>query len=150
MNRTSVICTVAGVLAAGALVASTTGGIASASSGGRSHTLTFTTHQIASTGAAKDHHLLIETDRATRSGRTIGYTANTCSFDFAAHRAHCLVTLARPRGQMRVWATVDVDTGTILGKVTGGTGIYDGITGTVSGHPGSNPDASTFTIRWNG
>ncbi|HET9842470.1 MAG TPA: hypothetical protein VFQ01_10735 [Nocardioides sp.] len=150
MNRTSVICTVAGALAAGAFVASTTAGTASASSSTRSHTLTFTTHELGSTNAGKGGRLLIESDRAVSSGHTIGYTANSCGFDFAAHQAHCYVSLARPRGQMRVMATVDADTGTITGKVVGGTGAYKGATGTVTGRPGSHPNVSRFTIHWKG
>jgi hypothetical protein len=150
MNRTSVICTVAGALAAGAFVASTTAGTASASSSTRSHTLTFTTHELGSTNAGKGGRLLIESDRAVSSGHTIGYTANSCGFDFAAHQAHCYVSLARPRGQMRVMAAVDADTGTITGKVVGGPGAYKGATGTVTGRPGSHPNVSRFTIHWKG
>ncbi|HEY3530067.1 MAG TPA: hypothetical protein VGK78_13045 [Nocardioides sp.] len=150
MNRTSVICTVAGALAAGALVASTTAGTASASDSARSHTLTFRSHTLGSTNAGTGGHLLIESDRAASSGRTIGYTANTCAFDFTTHQAHCYVSLARPRGQMRFKATVSVDTGAITGKVVGGTGVYKGITGTVTGHPSSTPDVPVITIHWNG
>jgi hypothetical protein len=150
MNRTSVICTVAGALAAGAFVASTTAGTASASDSARSHTLTFTSHELGSTNAGKGGHLLVESDRAVSSGHTIGYTANTCAFDFATRQAHCYVSLARPKGQMRFKATFNVDTGTIAGKVVGGTGAYQGITGTVTGSPSSNPDVAKITVNWKG
>jgi hypothetical protein len=141
---------VAGALVAGALVASTTVGTASAAGGTSSHRLTFTSHELDSTNACSGGHLLIETDRAVRAGRTIGYTANTCVFDFAAHEAHCTVTLARPRGQMRFKATVNADTGAITGKVVGGTGAYRGIAGRVTGTPTSDPSVSRITVHWNG
>jgi hypothetical protein len=150
MNRTSVLCTAAGVLATGALVASSAAGTAAASGSTRSHTLTFTSHELDSTNAGSGGHLLIESDRAVSSGHTIGYTANSCTFDFAAHQAHCYVSLARPRGQMRFRATVDADTGTITGKVVGGTGVYRGATGTVTGVPGGNPNVSRITVHWKG
>jgi hypothetical protein len=150
MNRISVICTVAGALAAGALVASTTVGTASAAGGTSNHRLTFTSHELDSTNAGSGGHLLIETDRAVKAGRTIGYTANTCAFDFVAHQAHCYVSLARPKGQMRFKATVDADTNTITGKVVGGTGAYRGITGRVTGTPTSDPNVSRITVHWNG
>lgn len=150
MNRTSVICTVAGALAVSAFLASTTAGTASASGSAKSHTLTFTSHELGSTNAGKGGHLLIESDRAVSSGHTIGYTANTCAFDFTTHQAHCYVSLARPKGQMRFKATINADTGTIAGKVVGGTGVYKGITGTVTGSPSSNPDVPEITVHWKG
>jgi hypothetical protein len=150
MNRTTVICTVAGVLAAGAVVASTTAGTAAVSGGTASHTLTFTSHQLGSTNAGKGGHLLIESDRAVSAGRTIGYTANTCAFDFATHQAHCYVSFARPRGQMRFKVTVDADTDAIAGKAVGGTGAYRGITVTVSGAATSNANVSRITVHWRG
>jgi hypothetical protein len=150
MNRTSVISAVAGALAAGAFVVSTTSGTASAAGAAKSHTLSFTSHEIGSTNAGKGGHLLIESDRAASSGRTIGYTANTCAFDFSAHLAHCYVTLARPHGQMRFKATINADTGAITGKVLGGTGAYQGISGTLTGGPASKPDVSTITVHWKG
>jgi hypothetical protein len=150
MNRTSVICTAAGVLATGALVASSAAGTAAASGSTRSHTLSFTSHELASTNAGAGGHLLIESDRAVRAGHTIGYNANTCAFDFTTHRAHCYVTLARPNGQMRFKATVDADTGALTGKVVGGTGAYRGITGRVTGTPTSDPNVERITVHWNG
>jgi hypothetical protein len=148
MNRTSVICSVAGALALGAVVASTTAGTASATGAARSHTLTITTHELASTQAGRHHQLLVESDRAVHAGHTIGYTANTCAFDFAAHRALCYVTLARAKGQLRVRATVDADTGAITGRVVGGSGAYRGADGTVSGRPGSGTNTSRITLTW--
>lgn len=148
MNRISVTCTVAGALAAGAFVASATAGTASASGGTSSHRLTFTSHELASTNAGAGGHLLIESDKAVRAGHTIGYTANSCAFDFATHQAHCYVTLARPKGQMRFKATVNADTGAITGRVVGGTGAYRGISGRVTGTPTSDPNVERITLLW--
>jgi hypothetical protein len=148
MNRISATCTVAAALAAAALVATTTIGTASASGGSTSHRLTFTSHELASTNAGIGGHLLIEADRAMRAGHAIGYTANSCAFDFATHQAHCAVTLARPKGQMRFRATVDADTSSITGKVVGGTGVYRGASGRVTGTPTSDPNVTRLTVHW--
>jgi hypothetical protein len=83
---------------------------------------------------------LIETDKAVRSGRTIGYTANSCTFDFAAGQAHCWVSLARPKGQLRMRVVVDAENGQSSGRIVGGTGAYLGATGTVTGQEGANPE----------
>lgn len=143
MKRTTLLCSTAVVLVAsslGATVAAT-----AAPSAARTHTLSFATHTIASKTSGSR---LIEADRLVRSGSTIGYSANTCLFDFAAHTAHCTVTLARPQGQLRAKATINADTGTVSGRVTGGTGMYQGATGTVTGGPGAKPDVTTITVRW--
>jgi hypothetical protein len=148
MYRISATSTAAGALAAAALLARTPVGTASASGGSTGHRLTFTSHEIASANAGAGGHLLIESDRAVRAGHTIGYTANTCVFDFAAHEAHCTVTLARPKGQMRFKATVNADTGAITGRVVGGTGAYPGISGRVTGTPTSDPNVERITLDW--
>lgn len=145
MNRTHLRTASATLL----LVAGLTGlGTAdlSASAAARDHSLTFTVTTIASSQVG-DRHLL-ETDRATRNGHTIGYTANSCTFDFAAGVAHCLVTLARPQGQLRVSATVHPDTGDVQGRVTGGSGAYRGAHGTVTGRAGNEPGTQQITLSW--
>jgi hypothetical protein len=143
MKRTTLIGTAATLLicsSLGATVAAT-----ASPSAARDHTLSFTAHPMASKSSG---HLLIEADRLVRSGATIGYSANTCAFDFATHSARCTVTLARPNGQLRAKATVDADTNTLTGKVTGGTGAYRGATGTVTGNPGSKPGTTAITVHW--
>ena len=143
MKRTTLLCTTAVVLVGsslGATVAAT-----AAPSAARTHALSFAAHTIASKTSGSR---LIEADRLVKSGSTIGYSANTCLFDFAAHAAHCTVTLARPQGQLRTKATINADTGAVSGRVIGGTGVYQGATGTLTGGPGAKPDVTKITIHW--
>lgn len=145
MNRTHLSAAAASLLAAGALVTlGASNGTASAAV--RQHALTFGVHTLASSQVGDRH--LIESDKAVKDGRTIGYTANSCTFDFDAGVAHCLVTLARPQGQLRIAATFDPSSGDVQGRVTGGTGAYAGARGTASGTPGPRPDTQVITLRW--
>lgn len=110
-----------------------------------SHQLSFVSRTVASHRIGRN--ALIETDKAVRNGSVIGYTANSCTFDFAAATAHCLVTLARADGQLRTRVTVDNETGVVRGAVTGGSGAYSGATGTVAGRA-TSPSSVAITLRW--
>jgi hypothetical protein len=145
MNRTHLRAASATLLAAAGLAALGTADT-SASAAAHSHALTFTVRTLASSQVGDRH--LIETDTATKDGHTIGYTANSCTFDFAAGVAHCLVTLARPQGQLRVAVTVHPDSGDVEGRVTGGTGAYRGARGAVSGGAGPQKGTQLITLRW--
>jgi len=143
MKRTALLCTTTVVLVGGSLAA--TVAATAAPSAPRTHTLSFAAHTIASKTSGSR---LVEADRLVKSGSTIGYSANTCAFDFAAHTAHCEVTLARAHGQLRAKATINADTGALSGRVVGGTGVYQGATGTVTGGPGAKPDITDITVHW--
>ena len=147
MKRTSLVTTTAALVAGGGLVlAVSAAGTASTAHAARNHQLTITAHTISSVQVGKDH--LIESDKAVRSGHTIGYTANSCTFDFAASKAHCLVTFGRPQGQLRMRVTVNAQTGASSGRITGGSGAYSGATGTVTGQQGAKRDSVKLTLRW--
>jgi hypothetical protein len=147
MKRTSLVTTTAALVAGGGLVlAVSAAGTASPAQRAQSHRLSFTAHTLSSVQAGENH--LIESDRAVKSGRTIGYTANSCTFDFDAGTARCLVTMARPKGQLRMRVTVDAQTGQSTGRVVGGTGAYHGATGTVTGQEGAKRDTVKITLHW--
>lgn len=147
MKRTTLLCTTAILLCGSSLGATVaaTAAPSSAPSADRTHTLSFAAHTLASKTSGSR---LIEADRLVKSGSTIGYSANTCAFDFAAHKATCTVTLARLHGQLRVKATINADTGAVNGRVTGGTGVYHGATGTLTGSPGAKPGITDITVHW--
>jgi hypothetical protein len=152
MKRTSLVTTTTSLTAltaatAGGLVlALTAAGTAAPARQVTHHQLSFTAHSLASRQVGSDH--LIESDKAVKSGHVIGYTANSCTFDFSAGTAHCWVTFARPRGELRSKVVVNAATGQSTGRITGGTGIYHGATGTVTGQEGNNPDTVKITRRW--
>lgn len=113
---------------------------------GHHHRLTVISHELSSTPTGKK---LVESDQLTRSGTTIGYTANTCTFDFTTHTALCLVSVALNNGQLRARATVNADTGVVKGHIVGGSGAYRGARGTVAGHPGgSHPGDERIVLDW--
>jgi len=144
MNRTR-ITTLAATAAVGtALVV----GAATASAQQRTttHTLTFRSHQISSTqvGKAVD----VEAHRDIHKGKTIGYDAISCHFDFQANVAHCRVALAFVNGTMAGRFSFGANTGAVHGAIVSGTGAYAGVTGTISGHPGSTPKDAIITLRY--
>jgi hypothetical protein len=147
MNRIPLVTTTTALVAgAGLVLAVSAAGTASPAPQAKSHRLSFTAHALSSVQSGRTH--LIESDKAVKSGSIIGYTANSCTFDFAAGQAHCLVTLARPQGQLRSKVTVDAQTGRSVGRITGGSGAYRGAKGTVTGQEGASRDTVKITLHW--
>jgi hypothetical protein len=147
MKRNSLVTTTTALVAGSGLVlAVSAAGTASPAQQATRHRLSFTAHALSSVHSGRNH--LIESDKAVKSGRTIGYTANSCTFDFSAGTAHCDVTLARPKGQLRSRVTVDAQTGRSTGRIVGGTGAYRGAKGTVTGQEGSNRDTVKIILNW--
>ncbi len=145
MNSTYLRAAAATLLAGtGLVVLTATDGSASAAR--QNHVLTVSVRTVGSSQLGDRY--LVESDKVTRNGKTIGYTANSCTFDFAAGLAHCLVTMARPQGQLRAKVTVNAETNQIQGRVVGGTGAYRGATGTVTGGNGPQPGTQVITLRW--
>lgn len=145
MNRTR-IATLATTAAVGTVLVVGAAAAASAQQQTTAHTLTFRSHQISSARAGSNGEL--EADRDLRNGRTIGYDAVSCHFDFATSVAHCRVALGLVNGTMTGRFTVGGNNGTVRGTIVGGTGAYAGVTGTISGHPTSNPKNTTITLRY--
>jgi hypothetical protein len=145
MNRISLASAAVALLGGAGLLAAVAP-YGEASSAPDSHKLTVTVQTLASKQVGRN--LLIETDKAMKDGRVIGYSANSCAFDFVASVAHCDVTLARPHGQLRAKVTVQAETNTSKGRIVGGTGAYAGARGTISGEPGRRPGTQTITLHW--
>ncbi|HJQ07256.1 MAG TPA: hypothetical protein VJ872_17530 [Nocardioides sp.] len=144
MKNTTLVTTAAAALAVAAI--SLTASVPSQASAARTtHHLSFVSHTLADRQIG--HAGLIEADKVVRNGAVIGYTANSCTFDFASGTARCLVTLARPDGQLRTRVTVDSDSGAVTGKVVGGSGAYAGALGSVSGHATSSSTVA-ISLRW--
>lgn len=146
MKRTALVTTTALAAAGGLVLAVTAAGTASPARQATQHRLSFTAHALSSRQVGSNR--LIESDKAVKDGRIIGYTANSCTFDFSAGKAHCWVTMARPKGELRSKVTVDAQTGQSTGRITGGTGAYRGATGTVTGQQGGDRDAVKLILRW--
>jgi hypothetical protein len=122
-RRTTAVAAAA-LLAGGAVV-----GTQVAAASAATHTLRFTTSQLADViHGGKD----IATDQDKQHGTVTGYDVTTCAIDFTTHEGHCRVALARAGGVLLGTATVNVDTGKGTGKVTGGSGSFKGVHGTIT------------------
>jgi hypothetical protein len=144
MKRTPLVTTTT-LVAGGLVLALTAPGTAAPAKQGTHHRLSFTAKTLSSRQIGGDR--LVESDKVVKSGHVIGYTANSCTFDFSANQAHCWVTFARPQGELRSRVVVDAQTGHSTGRVIGGTGAYRGAKGTVTGQEGDG-GAVRITLRW--
>jgi hypothetical protein len=122
------------MITTGALAAGGYGvvGMASAAVASTAHTIRFVSHPI------RDVHLGntdVQTSRETHAGKTVGYDISDCVFDFSVGRAACHVAVGR-RGGLLYGAfhfNANANNGPLHGKITGGTGVYRGATGTFVG-----------------
>jgi hypothetical protein len=95
------------------------------------------------------HNRLVETDKILTAGKVIGFSANTCAFDFSTSTAKCAIAVALQRGQLRARVTVNADAadGSAKGVIVGGTGAYQGARGTVSSVPGHRQGDAKITMH---
>lgn len=134
------------VMAGGAVVGAVSLGVAAPAA--TQHTLKFTSRNIA------DHvsgYYDIAANVDKQHGKVVGYDTTDCHMLVQTKTAHCAVTLARAEGTMRGVITLDLNTGSATGKVTGGTRAYRGATGTISGKAaGGTPQRpqTAVTIRY--
>ena len=146
MTHTRALVSLIGISAATGLgVAALSVASASASASSQTHTLSFTGRQMHS---VQSDTTLYQTDRDLVAGKTVGFDVTSCKFDFAAHVARCDVAVARAHGMLYAHVTVDADNNVSHGRVTGGTRVYHGATGTVSSAPGVRPNDVKITIVW--
>lgn len=126
MNRTTALVAATAALATAGLGLALDG---PASAHTTTHTLTFTSRQIAD-------HIVNDTDIAAskevQQGSVTGYDLTRCHVDVQTHVAHCDVAIARAAGMLYGRAHVNVVTGKGSGTVTGGTGRFAGATGTIA------------------
>ena len=123
-------------IARGAVVALVAGGavtgmveLGSAAPAAGTHTLRFTTVQI---GDHISGSYDVAANKEVQNGKVAGYDVTDCFLNLHSHVANCAITLARPEGMMRGTATLNLDSGTGTGVITGGTRAYRGVTGTIA------------------
>jgi hypothetical protein len=123
--------------AAGALVVAGVGGASMTSASGAAtvHTLKFNSIEIASHGLGKTSFASADVDK--RKGKVIGYDSVTGKFNVHTHVANLSVALALKGGVINVSGS-SAESGAFVGKVTGGSGKYKGIKGTVTGDQVNN------------
>jgi hypothetical protein len=77
----------------------------------------------------------LETDKVSRHGNPFGLDVLTCpgAAQAGVAIAHCTLDLGTRGGSVRGPLRLDNATGAVTGHVTGGTGRFAGVTGTVTG-----------------
>lgn len=112
-----------------------------AGSGKTTHTETFIAVSTANHQFDKTH--FIGADKDKQNGTVVGYDSVRCTFSNPV--ATCTVAAAYKGGFLYGKFTQDAK-GNLTGKVTGGTGKYQGATGTLSGSAaGKNREKVTVT-----
>jgi hypothetical protein len=139
MNRIFQITAGLGV----ATLASTCLAAAPATAATKNHTLVFTTRTIASNNKGT---FLTEADRILVGGKTVGFGANSCVFDFTTSQASCDVAVALANGVLYAHVVVNGQTGASQGVVTGGTRAYRGAKGVAKGLPGRAGSDTVITV----
>lgn len=114
-------------------------GPALASSASPAHTLSFSTHSIATHNFGKTGGVALDKD--THAGKVVAYDM----LDYVSANG-ADVTLGLPHGFLYAHITFS-KTGAITGKVTGGTASYKGATGSVKGQAGKSSARVTVTYR---
>jgi hypothetical protein len=126
------------------LAAACTGVAPTPAYGEANHTLSFVSHNLDSTQPANNH--LLQAGQEEASGHTVGYSASTCTLEVPTRSLSCHLAEAQMAGMLYADFSISTKSGVVNGTVTGGTGAYNGASGTVSGHPGTHPNYVDITI----
>lgn len=123
----------ASVLAAGVAVPALAAAVlvpALASASTTSHTIKFTAVKLKQANVSKT--AFAESEKDVKNGKIIGFDVIRGSFNPTTHSASGNAAVALKGGD--IYATLRFSNGpTTTGQVTGGTGKYKGITGTITG-----------------
>jgi hypothetical protein len=131
---TAVVAATATVVAAGPSLAAN-----------KTHTLTFVA--VSTFGHQLDKTHFVAADKDKSGGEVIGTDSLTCVVRTRT-TARCHVAAAFKGGILLGAFTQNSDTGDLSGKVIGGTGKFDGATGTISGTAQSqNREKVTLTYH---
>ena len=92
-------------------------------------TLKFTSHTLSEKGLSRSSFVSYSVDKA--GGKVIGYDVLSGSFDRKRNTGHFDVAVALDGGFLYATFDVEGDATDIQGKLTGGSGDYEDVSGTV-------------------
>lgn len=130
------------IVAAGTIAGAV--GLSAAAPASKTHTLKLVTIQIADQQIGKYD---VAADKDLQNGKVAGYDSTSCLIDFHTHVAKCAISVSRAGGTFRGKATLNLDNGTGTGTVTGGTGVFHGVTGTMTARSISQTKTAV-TVRY--
>jgi hypothetical protein len=108
------------------------------------HTLKLVAHQTATHNIGRNHFVGADTDRSPATGKVRGYDTITGSFNFSTHVVKIDAAVALKGGLITAHLRGKGNSNTLDGVITGGTGIYKGIKGTIH-TTGDKTTRITFT-----
>jgi hypothetical protein len=132
-----------GVVAAGSLAVTGIGVSVAASSAG-THTLKVTSTEILSKNLPKNQFL--DTDKDTSNGKYVGSDVVIGVYDPKTQGVKARVAFALSGGIMYANFSVNAKTGALTGKLTGGSGKFKDVSGTITGTPVSKKATAVTVI----
>jgi hypothetical protein len=142
MRRNVVIGGLGAVLAAGIVAVST---VAGAESAVVNHTIKLVATQTASHSSSQSSATEADTDR--HHGKVIGY--DVLSFKFTSNNSGLILGSFATQGGVLNFRLPITNTRTLHGKVTGGSGRFAGVSGTIAATQLNNAGTKTaVTIVW--
>jgi hypothetical protein len=129
ISRSTIGLTVAGIALTGAAVVPQLGSAASARA--TTHTLRLTAHQTGTHNVGKASFVGDDTDRSPATGEIVGYDAITGHFNLKTGVVKIDAAVALKGGLITAHLIGHGTATSLDGTITGGTGKYAGITGTI-------------------
>ena len=97
----------------------------------KTHTLKLAAHQTASHNIGRSHFVGADTDRSAATGKILGYDTITGSFNGTTQKVKIDAAVALKGGLITAHLVGSGSSNTLDGVITGGTGQYKGIKGTI-------------------
>jgi hypothetical protein len=129
-------------LAGTAVSAVVAAGLGPADAAPAGHTLRLDTMQITDVMV---HGVDVATDQDRQHGTVTGYDVTSCQINVHTHVANCEAAVARAGGMLFGHARINLSTGSGHGVITGGTGQFHGVSGTITVRA-AGPDAAKIKL----
>jgi hypothetical protein len=129
LPRPALALATAGLAVTGIAVAPQLGSAAPAPT--KTHTLKLTAHETASHNIGRSHFVGADTVRSPATGKVRGYDTITGSFNPTTQKVKVDAAVALKGGLITAHLVGSGSSNTLDGVITGGSGVYKGIKGTI-------------------
>jgi hypothetical protein len=145
-SRTTIAVTSACLALTGVAAAPLLGSMANAQ--GATQTLKLAAHETGSHNIGKSSFVGDDTDRNPTTGAIVGYDSITGHFNVTTHAVDIDAAVALKGGLITAHLTGKGNTSTFDGAITGGTGKYAGITGTIHATSKNGSKVTHITLTY--
>jgi hypothetical protein len=115
---------------------------------GTVHTMKLVLHETGTHNVGRNSFVGTDKARSAETGKVVGFDTVSGSFNRKTHAAQLDVALALKGGLIVGHVSTSGSNPRFKGTITSGTGVFEGITGTIRGRSPGDGTKTFVTLRW--